>query len=56
MAGGDCPTLKAADEGMVEIIGETDVKSTIEFIDTANIDDLGSIWDTIGGKVEEANC
>lgn len=49
------PTLKRADKGMVDTIGDNHVKSAIDAIGVADIDDVGSSWDTTGGKVEQGN-
>ncbi|KAH9315736.1 hypothetical protein KI387_024363, partial [Taxus chinensis] len=47
--------LKADDEGMVNTMEETEVKSATDAIGSTNIYDVGSIWDTMGGKVDEGN-
>ncbi|KAH9299024.1 hypothetical protein KI387_030706, partial [Taxus chinensis] len=56
VAGADEAMLKVVDEGMVDTMGETDVKSVTDVIGVVDIDDVGSSWDTTGGKVEEGKA
>ncbi|KAH9310394.1 hypothetical protein KI387_025429, partial [Taxus chinensis] len=53
VVGADGDILKVDDEGMVDTMGENDVKSVTDAIGATDIDDVGSSWDTMGGKVEE---
>ncbi|KAH9322699.1 hypothetical protein KI387_017338, partial [Taxus chinensis] len=53
VAGEDGAILKVVDEVMVDTMGATDVKSVTNVIGATDINDLGSSWDTMGGKVEE---
>ncbi|KAH9313848.1 hypothetical protein KI387_022475, partial [Taxus chinensis] len=43
------PTLRVVHKGKVDIVG------VIYAIGVINIDDVGSSWETTGGKVEEGN-